>query len=190
MTRRGILTSRRSRSRSTARHPAAVNCGTLVNLGGDIAVAGEPPDQGWLVGIVDNQGFDGAAAGPEAGPEAEAGAAGACPPRHDTVVTIRSGGLATSSTKVRAWSRGAARLHHIIEPSTGMPANSCWRTVSVAAATCVAANTASTAAIIRSERAPGWLASQHLPARLAGRGGEIVPVAGWPADPTGEGSHA
>jgi FAD:protein FMN transferase len=163
--------------RAATRIAASVNCGTLVNLGGDIAVAGEPPDQGWLVGIVDNRGFDGAAAG-------------ACPPRHDAVVTIRSGGLATSSTKVRAWSRGAARLHHIIEPSTGMPADSCWRTVSVAAATCVAANTASTAAIIRSERAPGWLASQHLPARLAGRGGEIVTVAGWPADTTGKGSHS
>ena len=167
--------------RAATRIAASVNCGTLVNLGGDIAVAGESPDEGWLVGIVDNRGFDGAAA--------EA-AAGACPPRHDAVVTIRSGGLATSSTKVRAWSRGAARLHHIIEPSTGMPADSCWRTVSVAAATCVAANTASTAAIIRSERAPGWLASQHLPARLAGRGGEIVTVAGWPADTTGKGSHS
>jgi FAD:protein FMN transferase len=167
--------------RAATRIAASVNCGTLVNLGGDIAVAGEPPDQGWLVGIVDNRGFDGAAA--------EA-AAGACPPRHDAVVTIRSGGLATSSTKVRAWSRGAARLHHIVEPSTGMPADSCWRTASVAAATCVAANTASTAAIIRSERAPGWLASQHLPARLAGRGGEIVTVAGWPADTTGKGSHS
>jgi thiamine biosynthesis lipoprotein len=171
--------------RAAIRIAAAVNCGTLVNLGGDIAVAGEPPDQGWLVGIVDNRGFDGAAAGPEAGPEA-----GACPSRHDAVVTIRSGGLATSSTKVRAWSRGAVRLHHIIEPSTGMPADSCWRTVSVAAATCVAANTASTAAIIRGERAPGWLASQHLPARLAGRSGEIVTVAGWPADTTGKGSHS
>jgi FAD:protein FMN transferase len=173
--------------RAAIRIAASLNCGTLINLGGDIAVAGKPPDQGWLVGIVDNRGFDGA---PAAGPGAAAGSAGACPPRHDAVVTIRGGGLATSSTKVRAWSRGPARLHHIIEPGTGMPVNSCWRTVSVAAATCVAANTASTAAIIRSERAPGWLASQHLPARLAGRGGEIVTVAGWPADTTGKGSHS
>jgi thiamine biosynthesis lipoprotein len=70
-----------------------------------------------------------------------------------------------------------------------MPVRSCWRTVSVAAASCVAANTASTAAIIRGERAPGWLASQHLPARLAGHSGQIVTVAGWPADTTGKGSH-
>jgi thiamine biosynthesis lipoprotein len=70
-----------------------------------------------------------------------------------------------------------------------MPADSCWRTVSVVAATCVAANTASTAAVIRGERAPGWLASQHLPARMVRRGGEVVTVAGWPADATSKGSH-
>jgi thiamine biosynthesis lipoprotein len=105
-------------------------------------------------------------------------------------VTIRDGGLATSSTKVRAWSRGTARLHHIIEPATGLPADSRWRTVSVAAATCADANTASTAAIIRDDRAPGWLASHHLPARLVGHCGEVVTVAGWPADNTVQGSHS
>jgi len=174
--------------RAAIRIAAALNCGVLVNLGGDIRIAGEPPDHGWLVGIVDNRGFDGVE-GP-APPRHDAGSRSPSPPRHDTVVTVHDGGLATSSTKVRAWSRGSARLHHIIEPSTGMPVGSCWRTVSVAAATCVDANTASTAAIIRAERAPGWLASQHLPARLAGHGGEIVMVAGWPADTTDKGSHS
>jgi thiamine biosynthesis lipoprotein len=165
--------------RAAMRIAATLNCGVLVNLGGDIAVAGEPPEQGWLVGIADDREFDDA--------EVTAGPCPRSPPRHATVITIRDGGLATSSTKVRAWSRGTARLHHIIEPSTGMPVNSCWRTVSVAAATCVDANTASTAAIIRGERAPGWLAGQRLPARLARRGGETVTVAGWPADTTGKG---
>ena len=174
--------------RAAIRIAAALNCGVLVNLGGDIRIAGEPPDHGWLVGIVDNRGFDGVE-GP-APPRHDAGSRSPSPPRHDTVVTVHDGGLATSSTKVRAWSRGSARLHHIIEPSTGMPVGSCWRTVSVAAATCVDANTASTAAIIRAERAPGWLARQHLPARLAGHGGEIVMVAGWPADTTDKGSHS
>ena len=174
--------------RAAIRIAAALNCGVLVNLGGDIRIAGEPPDHGWLVGIADNRGFDGVE-GP-APPRHNASSRSLSPPWHDTVVTIRDGGLATSSTKVRAWSRGSARLHHIIEPSTGMPVGSCWRTVSVAAATCVDANTASTAAIIHAERAPGWLASQHLPARLAGHGGEIVMVAGWPADTTAKGSHS
>jgi len=166
--------------RAAKRIAEALNCGTLVNLGGDIRVVGEPPDQGWPVGIADDRGFDGATAS----------RARPCPPLHDAVVTVRDGGLATSSTKVREWSRGTARLHHIIEPSTGMPADSCWRTVSVAAATCVDANTASTAAIIRGERAPEWLASQHLPARLVDGGGEVVTVAGWPADAASEGSHS
>ena len=71
-----------------------------------------------------------------------------------------------------------------------MPVGSCWRTVSVAAATCVDANTASTAAIIRGERAPGWLARQRLPARLVGHGGEIVTVAGWPADTASKGTRS
>ena len=182
--------------RAAVRISASLNCGTLVNLGGDIRVAGPPPDGGWCIGIVDNRGFDGAevAGGEEAAgtgdaagdPEAAGRAAvagGPAPPGplHDAVVAIRDGGLATSSTKVRAWSRGSTPLHHIIVPGTGMPTDSCWRTVSVAAATCVAANTASTAAIIRGDQAPGWLARQRLPARLVGHGGEIVTVAGWPA---------
>jgi thiamine biosynthesis lipoprotein len=176
--------------RAAKRIADTLNCGTLVNLGGDIAVAGEPPDQGWPVGIADDRGFDGAAASPARPSPARSSAARPGPPLHDAVVTIRDGGLATSSTKVREWARGTARLHHIIEPSTGMPADSCWRTVSVAAATCVDANTASTAAIIRGNRAPGWLASQHLPARLVRRGGEVVTVAGWPADTTSKESHS
>jgi thiamine biosynthesis lipoprotein len=174
--------------RAAIRIAATLNCGVLVNLGGDIRIAGEPPDHGWLVGIVDNRGFDGVEG--TAPPGHDASSRSPSQPWHDAVVTIRDGGLATSSTKVRAWSRGSARLHHIIEPSTGLPVGSCWRTVSVAAATCVDANTASTAAIVRAERAPGWLASQHLPARLAGHSGEIVMVAGWPADTTAKGSHS
>ena len=166
--------------RAAVRIAASLNCGTVVNLGGDIRAAGVPPDEGWRIGIVDNREFDGAEAGD--------GPATPGPPAWDAVVAIRDGGLATSSTKVRAWSRGTTPLHHIVAPSTGMPADSCWRTVSVAAATCVDANTASTAAIIRGERAPGWLAGQRLPARLVGHGGEVVTVAGWPASTASEGT--
>ena len=168
--------------RAAVRIAASLNCGTVVNLGGDIRAAGVPPDEGWRIGIVDNREFDGTEAGD--------GPATPGPPAWDAVVAIRDGGLATSSTKVRAWSRGTTPLHHIIAPGTGMPADSCWRTVSVAAATCVDANTASTAAIIRGERAPGWLAGQRLPARLVGHGGEVVTVAGWPAGTASEGAHS
>jgi len=98
---------------------------------------------------------------------------------------LHTGGLATSGTAVRNWRRGGARLHHIIEPATGLPVQSCWRAASVAAATCVDANTASTAAILRGEPAAAWLAGLGLPARLVRHDGAAVTVAGWPRDADG-----
>ncbi len=105
------------------------------------------------------------------------------------VVTIRDGGLATSSVLGRAWQRAGVWLHHIIDPRTGEPARSCWRTATVAAATCVDANVASTAAILRGEQAVGWLRGLGLPARLVRRDGSVVRVAGWPdVAPRGSGA--
>jgi thiamine biosynthesis lipoprotein len=52
----------------------------------------------------------------------------------------------------------------------------------VAAGSCADANTASTAAIIRGEVAPGWLSDAGLPARLVRPDGSVVTTAGWPAD--------
>jgi FAD:protein FMN transferase len=138
--------------------------GVLVSLGGDMAVAGEPPDDGWRVWVTDDH-----AAGPES---------------QGQTVTIRSGGLATSSTTVRSWSAdgpgGPRRMHHIIDPATGQPAASCWRTVSVAAGSCVDANAASTAAIVRGWAALPWLQECGLPARLVTQDGSVRTVAGWP----------
>jgi thiamine biosynthesis lipoprotein len=57
----------------------------------------------------------------------------------------------------------------------------------VTAASCVDANAASTAAVIRGERAPHWLASLRLPARLVRGDGTALAVAGWPAEPRGAG---
>lgn len=142
---------------------AQAGSGVLVSLGGDIAVAGPPPADGWRVRVTDDH-----AAGPEAPGQ---------------TVTIRSGGLATSSTTVRAWAVGGRRMHHIINPATGEPAQSCWRTVSVAAASCVDANTASTAAIIRREAALPWLRDAGLPARLVRQDGTVETTGGWPHDP-------
>jgi thiamine biosynthesis lipoprotein len=140
-----------------------VGGGVLVSLGGDIAVAGPPPDGGWRVRVTDDH-----AAGPDVPGQ---------------TVAIAQGGLATSSITVRAWRSGGQPVHHIIDPATGGPARTCWRTVSVAAGTCVDANTASTAAIIRGEAAPGWLAGAGLPARLVRPDGTAVTTAGWPAEP-------
>jgi FAD:protein FMN transferase len=139
---------------------AALGCGVLVSLGGDVAVAGPPPTGGWRIKVTDDS------AAPDSAP--------------GQTVTITSGGLATSSTTVRTWAHGDRRVHHIIDPATGAPAASCWRTVSVAAGTCTDANTASTAAIIRGGSAPGWLHDLGLPARLVRYDGTTVATAGWP----------
>jgi thiamine biosynthesis lipoprotein len=73
-------------------------------------------------------------------------------------------------------------VHHIVDPRTGdIPVGS-WRTVSVAAASCVDANTASTAAIVRGRGAPDWLAALGLPSRLVDAAGAVHRVAGWPSD--------
>jgi len=151
--------------RAAARIAAELGCGVLVNLGGDIAVAGTVPDGGWRVRVQD---VTGRPEEPPAGPSA--------------VVAIRSGGLATSSTAARRWRRGGDVLHHILDPRSGLPAAPVWRTVSVAAGTCADANTASTAAIIRGEAALAWLAGLELPARLVAESGAVVTLGGWPPD--------
>jgi thiamine biosynthesis lipoprotein len=151
--------------RAAARIAAELGCGVLVNLGGDIAVAGPAPDGGWRVRVQD---VTGRPEEPPAGPSA--------------VIAIRSGGLATSSTAARRWRRGGDVMHHILDPHSGLPAAPVWRTVSVAAGTCADANMASTAAIIRGEAALAWLAGLGLPARLVAESGAVVTLAGWPPD--------
>jgi thiamine biosynthesis lipoprotein ApbE len=150
--------------RSAARIADRLGCGVLVSLGGDTAVAGPPPDAGWPVRVQD------VTAPPEDTPDGPS-----------QVVSIRGGGLATSSTAARRWHHGGDVLHHILDPRTGLPAAAVWRTVSVAAATCADANTAATAAIIRGHQAPAWLASLSLPARLVSIEGAVTTVANWPA---------
>jgi thiamine biosynthesis lipoprotein len=73
-------------------------------------------------------------------------------------------------------------FHHIVDPRTGRPADTPWRTVSVAASSCVDANAASTAAVALGARAPAWLESASLPTRLAAEDGRVTTVAGWPAE--------
>jgi thiamine biosynthesis lipoprotein len=70
--------------------------------------------------------------------------------------------------------------HHIVDPTTGRPADGPWRTASVMAATCVDANTAATAAIVLGERAIPWLEQIGVPARLVASDGSVAYVGSWP----------
>jgi len=145
---------------AAAAHEAVGAGGVLVSLGGDIAVAGEPPSEGWAVQTSED-----------------------CNARIDDdeeTISIQSGGVATSSTTVRRWTRGGIVLHHIIDPATGLPATGRWRTASVVASTCVDANIAATAAIVMGESAIDWLRAGKLPARLVDRDGIVHRVSGWP----------
>jgi thiamine biosynthesis lipoprotein len=135
--------------------------GVLVSLGGDIAMAGDAPAEGWAVQTSEDS--------------------GAPIDEDEETISIESGGIATSSTTVRHWTRGGAVLHHIIDPATGMPAAGPWRTASVVAGSCVDANIAATAAIVMGESAIAWLEANRLPTRLVGRDRAVHRVSGWPA---------
>ncbi|MBJ7610333.1 MAG: FAD:protein FMN transferase [Candidatus Dormibacteraeota bacterium] len=146
--------------RAAAAAHSACGCGILVSLGGDVAVAGSAPSAGWPIRVVD----DHASAAETPGQR----------------IALHSGGLATSSSTVRQWRRDRVPMHHIVDPRTGRPAISPYRTVSVAAATCVDANTASTAALVRGAGAADWLESMRLPARLVTHAGEVLHLNRWP----------
>jgi thiamine biosynthesis lipoprotein len=141
---------------------AATNVGVLVSCGGDIAAIGEAPSGGWSVRVSEHH------ADPVGAP--------------GQTILFDQGGLATSGVTARRWRRGGQSFHHIIDPATSLPATTPWRVVTVAAASCVEANIASTAAVIIGEVAPAWLEARGLAARLVRHDGSVVRVGGWPTE--------
>jgi len=142
--------------RAAARVAERLGVGVLVALGGDIATAGRGPAAGWQILVRDRPGD----------PE-------------DCVRLPSGAALATSSTAGRTWGRPGELLHHIVDPRTGRPAPPVWRTVSVAAYTCLRANTLSTAAIVRGHAAPDLLG--HVPSRLITPSLDVLRLGGWPS---------
>ena len=134
--------------------------GVLVSLGGDIAVAGQSPHDGWPILVADR-------------PDDPASSL-------TQNVRLAGGAVATSSITCRQWRRAGQVLHHIVDPRTGLPADGPWQTVTVAAATCADANAAATAAVVAGERAEQWLAVAGQLARLVARDGQVRYVGGWP----------
>jgi thiamine biosynthesis lipoprotein len=150
---------------AATRAAAFAGCGVLVGLGGDFATAGPAPaGGGWRIRVTDDH---------RAGVDAPG-----------QWISVASGGLATSSTSVRRWRTGTLSsddfAHHLIDPATAASVDSSWRSVSVCAASCLDANIASTAAIVRGAPAVDWLESLGLPSRLVAIDATVTYVAGWP----------
>lgn len=135
-----------------------LDAGALISLGGDLRIAA-PDGSPWAVAISEHPGAD-----------------------PDTTITLDRGGLATSTTRVRRWSRGRVQRHHLLDPRTGRPAPEVWRTVTATGSTCAAANTASTAAVVLGFEAPTWLGAHGVTARLVAADGAVRMVGQWPME--------
>ncbi|WP_457949236.1 FAD:protein FMN transferase [Pseudarthrobacter sp. alpha12b] len=141
-----------------------LGCGVLVGLGGDLASAGPGPQEDgkpgqWQIVVQDLP---------------------ADPAQH---ISLAPGfALATSSTQKRRWKHQGAEVHHILDPRFGLPVEPVWRSVSVAAPTCLEANAFSTAAIVRGFAALAWFRTEGISARLVDSQGRVATTGGWPAE--------
>jgi thiamine biosynthesis lipoprotein len=136
-----------------------VGCRVVVSLGGDVRVDGGDGTP-WPIHVAET-------------PEETGG----------EIVLLAGGGLATSSTRARRWRTGADEQHHLLDPRTGRPVRGTWRTVTATGPTCVAANVASTAALVLGTGAVGWLSDCSVTARLVAGDGTVTRVGGWPDPP-------
>ncbi len=145
--------------RAAVRASIAADAAVLVAVGGDLRIAGTLPDHPWSVEIAEGPDDPGTA-----------------------WIDVADGAVATSTTTARRWRTREGWAHHILDPQTGRPSTGEWRTASVAAATCVDANAASTAALVKGAAAEAWLRDCELPVRLVGRDGTIRSLNGWPLE--------
>jgi thiamine biosynthesis lipoprotein len=124
--------------------------GVLVNLGGDVSLAGEPDtDEPWAIGIEDERrGADD-------------------PDRLMQTLTLAGGraGVATSTTLKRRWAQG--RRHHVLDPRTGsMSASDLVQVTVIAPDACTAEWSATAALLQHSDDAAAWLHQQGRTAIL------------------------
>ena len=110
--------------------------GALVNMGGDIAVQGRPGnDPVWFLGIDD--------------PMHDPAPGDAL--RHIAIFRLETGGVATSGTTIRRWTRpDGTAAHHVIDPATSAPSNSSVLTATVIASDAATAEVFATSAMMLS----------------------------------------
>jgi thiamine biosynthesis lipoprotein len=131
----------------TAEMIAAGARGVCINLGGDVRVDGESPDgKGWPVAIEH--------------PDVT---------EPLTTLGISAGAAATSTRLVRKWKSNGEDRHHLIDPSTGLPAATDLTLVSVVAACAWQAEVSAKACLLAGSH--GWLEL------ISGTGMEALAVA-------------
>ena len=138
----------------------ALHGGVVVELGGDVAVRGRGAEGPWAVAIADTLVTTG----------------------REPRVSVTNGGIATSSTTTRTWTRGGQVVNHIIDPRTGSYAKSVYATATVSAASCLVANAFATAALLWGEDAGYYVSQAGWSARLVRHDGTVDFVGGWPRD--------
>ncbi len=124
----------------------SIHGAALVDASGDIALNGLRLDgQAWPIGITDPLN----------------------PDRQLDLIMIDQGGVATSGRDYRRWQKNGAWQHHIIDPRTGLPADTDVISATVIAPTVYQAEVAAKAALILgSENGLRWLEDHPLYAGL------------------------
>ncbi len=136
--------------------------GVIVNLGGDIAIAGESPGGGWPVRITDDASLDPEAAG--------------------QMVHLSSGAIATSSRLTRRWLGSDGRLHeHLVGADRTGGIGAGIVTATAAAGTALEANVATLATLLAGARGVAVMARFGYPSLLRGADGTSVTLGGWPS---------
>ena len=130
----------------------------LVNAGGDLAVAGQPPGQpDWPIAV----------------PGLE---------RHWTI-PLRQGAIATSTVLRRNWRQGDVARHHLIDPATGEPARSDLLSVTAVAPRCRQAEVgAKVALLLGAEAGARFLAEHGMAGLLIPAMGGYQTAGRWPRD--------
>src|SRR5207245_7451602 len=126
----------------------------LVNAGGDLAVLGLPPTaEQWQLAVPGRERF--------------------------WTLPLCHGAMATSGIARRHWWQGQTLRHHLLDPRTGLPAQSDLWSVTVVADRCEQAEVAAKVAFILGSRPGADFLRKHRIAAL------LVPVHGTcePADP-------
>jgi len=128
-----------------------------IAAGGDVAVWGTAvPDQEWTIALED------------------AGDAGM------RSIALCDAAVATSTTWKRRWLVDGQQRHHLIDPRTGQPTSSPFRSVTVVAGTCVQADVAAKTALLLGEQGIAFLEDRALHGLGVRGNGSIVPTSQWP----------